>query len=259
MEFLRSSLVTVKKILQVVLGTKAGVAYIVLFALSIGVATFIENDFGTDTAQKVVYRSLWFSVLLVLFCISILNNIIKFKMVSRKKWALMLFHLAMVVILVGSAVTMYTGFEGIMHIREGATSSEFMSAEYFLQFKVSLDGQTYSFKEPVLFASLGSNDWSQSYQLGSKRLDVEVVDFIPNPTQETVSQEGGEAMIKLVIAGANGREEYYLKEGQSRRLGDLFFNFGDRQKLGAINISNQDGQLKIVSDQPMTSMVMATQ
>ena len=37
---------------------------VITFAVSIGVATFIENDFGTQTAKAVVYNARWFEGLL---------------------------------------------------------------------------------------------------------------------------------------------------------------------------------------------------
>lgn len=65
--------------------TRAAGIYILLFAASIGVGTFIENDFGTSAAQRVIYRSSWFSLLLTLFCITIAVNVVRFKMVRQKK------------------------------------------------------------------------------------------------------------------------------------------------------------------------------
>ena len=107
-----------------------------MFAIAIGVATFIENDFGTSAAQKVVYKSFWFSLLLILFATTILANIIRFRMAQQKKWAMMTFHVAMIIILLGAGVTRYFGFEGVMHIREGESSNEFLSSETYLKLKI---------------------------------------------------------------------------------------------------------------------------
>ena len=143
--------------------TRAAGAYILLFAISIGVATFIENDFGTSAAQKVVYQSWWFTLLLLMFGLSILTNIWKFRMIQQKKWALLAFHLAMIIILIGAGVTRYFGFEGIMHIRENESSNSFLSAETYLQFKVQKGDQLFKFDEQVLFASLGNNEFEEQH------------------------------------------------------------------------------------------------
>ena len=44
--------------------TRAAGLYIILFAIAIAVATFIENDYGTSSAQKVIFQSKWFELLL---------------------------------------------------------------------------------------------------------------------------------------------------------------------------------------------------
>jgi uncharacterized membrane protein YcjF (UPF0283 family) len=81
--------------------TRAAGIYLIVFALTIGAATFIENDFGTSSAQKVIFKSWWFELLLVLFCISIAVNIVKFRMVQQKKWTLLTFHIAIIIIMLG--------------------------------------------------------------------------------------------------------------------------------------------------------------
>ena len=36
----------------------------ILFAVAIAVATFIENDFGTSSAQKIIFKARWFELLI---------------------------------------------------------------------------------------------------------------------------------------------------------------------------------------------------
>ena len=72
-----------KFILNKFFSTSAGGLYTILFAVAIGVATFIENDFGTSAAQKLIFKSTWFELLLVLFGISILTNIFRHQMIRQ--------------------------------------------------------------------------------------------------------------------------------------------------------------------------------
>ncbi len=102
----------------------------ILFAVAIGAATFIENDFGTSAAQKVIFKARWFELLLVLFSISILVNIFRFRMIQQKKWGTLMFHASIIVILLGAGVTRYFGYEGTMHIREDNTSNELVIFRY---------------------------------------------------------------------------------------------------------------------------------
>ena len=248
-----------KRFIFSLVNSRAAGMYILLFAISIGVATFIENDFGTSAAQKVVYKAPWFSILLGLFGASIIANIIKFRMVQQKKWALLAFHAAIIVILAGAAATRYFGFEGIMHIRENAASNQFLSAETYLQFKVS-DGQSrYEFDEEVLFASLGNNDFEESYLVGNQLIEVKVTDFIPNPSQSLIPENDGKPIVKVVFGGQNGREEYFISQGEKRRLHNTLFNFTAQAIPGAINLKYHENRLFFQSDRSLSQRIMATQ
>ena len=94
-----------KKISNTLFSTSTAGLYIVLFAIAIAVATFVENDFGTSSAQKVIFKSWWFELILVLFGISLVVNIVRFRMVQQRKWAILTFHGAFIIVLVGAGVT----------------------------------------------------------------------------------------------------------------------------------------------------------
>lgn len=239
--------------------TSAAGLYMILFAVAIGAATFIENDFGTSAAQKVVFKSWWLELLMLMFGITILVNIFRYRLVQQKKWAVLSFHAAIVIIFMGAAVTRYFGFEGMMHIREGSSSNTFLSAETYLIFEARQQGRQYRFNEPVLFASLGNNHFQESYQLGATTIDVEVTDFMPNPKEFLLNDEAGIPTLQIVIGGANGREEYYIQEGQRSRIRGTLFNFTKVEDPQAFNIKVENGQPYFKAPTLFTQTVMATQ
>ena len=98
-----------KKISNKLFSTTASGMYMILFAIAIAVATFVENDFGTSSAQKVIFKAWWFELLLVLFGLANLFNMFKFQLIRQKKWATLAFHASMVIILLGATVTRYFG------------------------------------------------------------------------------------------------------------------------------------------------------
>ena len=249
----------VSKILSRLFDTKAAALYILLFAASIGIATFIENDFGTSSAQKLIFKSWWFELLLLFFSISIIVNIWKFRMWQNKKYALLLFHISMIVILIGAGVTRYFGYEGMMHIREGSTSDRFLSADTYLNFDVITNNQRFKFDEPVLFATLGDNNWKDQFQVSSKIIDIEVKEFIPNPSESLIETENGRPIIKIVLGSESGRQEYFLSQGEQRNIRGLIYNFSDKPIKSAINISYANDALLIQSNRVLTQTVMATQ
>lgn len=75
------------KIYDGLVSTRSAGLYLILFAIAIGAATFIENDYGTSAAQKVVFKSWWFELLLLLFGITIIANIFKYRMIQQKNGA----------------------------------------------------------------------------------------------------------------------------------------------------------------------------
>ncbi len=246
------------KYLTKLLNTRAAGFYILLFAFSIAAGTFIENDFGTSAAQKNIYRATWFEVLLLLFCLSLIYNIFKFRMVQNKRWALLAFHTSMVIIIIGAGVTRYFGSEGMMHIRENSTSNTFLSAKSYFRFDVSGKGQEATFYEPVEFASLGSSKWHESYQVGEDLIDVRVKEFVPNPKKSILDDSNGDAILKIVVAGMGGRQEYFLEKGKTMTIQGLLFNFTDSYLPGAVNISMNGSDPLIKADFSLSQMVMAT-
>jgi len=128
-----------KKIYNFISDIRVTVFLLLAFAVAIGVATFIENDFGTVTAQVEVYRARWFEILLGILTLNLITIFFKFKMYKFKKWSLSLFHLSFIIVAIGAFVTRYIGFEGTMHIREGESSNFLLSEKTYLT--VQIDGK----------------------------------------------------------------------------------------------------------------------
>ena len=248
-----------RKVLDRFVDTRAAGAYMILFAAAIGIATFIENDYGTSSAQKVVFKAWWFELLLFLFCASLMTNIVRFRMFQNRKWPILMFHISMIIIMIGAGITRYWGYEGIMHIRENEEANTFLSAETYLKFELIRDGQRYQFYEPVLFATLGNNNFHESYLIGNDLIDIEVKEFIPNPIQTLESDVEGVPTIKVVFGTASGREEYFIAKGEKRRIKSVNFNFSENAIPNAINILYDNNSLNIKADVTLNQMVMATQ
>jgi len=83
------------------------------------------------TAQADVYNALWFEFLLGILAINLILNIFRYKMFTKQKASIFLFHIAFLIILLGATITRYVGYEGSMHIREGKSSSTLVSADTY--------------------------------------------------------------------------------------------------------------------------------
>lgn len=100
---------------------------LIFLALGAAIATFVENDFGTATARHYVYNAIWYEILLSLGALNILLILYKTEMIKRL--AKFTFHIAFIFILIGSGLTRYFGVDGVMKIREGASSNVIFSTE----------------------------------------------------------------------------------------------------------------------------------
>ena len=248
-----------KKISNKLFSTTASGMYMILFAIAIAVATFVENDYGTSSAQKVIFKARWFELLLALFAIANLVNMLKFQLIKQKKWATLAFHASMTIILIGAGVTSYFGFEGMMHIRQDSSSSYFLSADTYLNFEATQNGEKFVFDEPVLFATLGDNSFEEEYSVDGQAFKVEVTEFMPNPKEKLVDDEEGTPTLKVVIGGANGREEYYVKQGSRSRIRGTLFNFATPEIPNAFNIKYENEQLFAKASVEYQQTVMASQ
>ena len=51
-----------KNVLAIFSSIKTTILLLISFALAIAVATFIENDYGTETALALVFKTKWFEI-----------------------------------------------------------------------------------------------------------------------------------------------------------------------------------------------------
>ncbi|WP_181566327.1 cytochrome c biogenesis protein [Helicobacter monodelphidis] len=105
-------------------------------------ATFIENDFGTESAYHLVYQSFFFEILF--FILSIHYLYLLFAKKLYRHLLRTIFHLAFIVILIGALITRYYGIEGSMYLNPHEKTSHFFTQQYFIQ----INTQQQSFSVP---------------------------------------------------------------------------------------------------------------
>jgi len=80
---------TLKKIADTYFSMLVTVVLLLLFATSIGYATFAENNQGTEIAKALVYNAHWMEVLYVLLVVNLIGSIFKYNLVRRQKWSVL--------------------------------------------------------------------------------------------------------------------------------------------------------------------------
>lgn len=151
-----------------------------IFLFAIGAATFVESVHDTQTAKMYIYNALWFNLLLAYLGFNLIANIFRYRLFSRGKIAILAFHLAFLVILIGAAITRFVSFEGQMLIPEKGESNVLYSAEPYVFFRINDGKQQYLYDEQAFMSEL---DWWNGFSHQAQfpnhpsRIDIEYVDF----------------------------------------------------------------------------------
>ena len=237
----------------------------ILFATAMGVATFIENDFGTQTSKALVYNAWWFELIMVFFVINFFGNIFRYRLYKKEKWAVLMFHAAFLLILVGAGVTRYLGYEGIMLIEEGQTTNKFLSETTYLN--VIVDNgkmQKPEINEPLLLSAWGKNSWSytDNFKISDdkrQKFSLKLVDYIPWAEKKLVADKNGVEHLFLVESSEGSRHEHWLKKGTIQNIHGVLVGFEATDNNASINFIKQDDNLKIIAKESGDWLRMADQ
>ena len=210
------------KLLNFLFSFKATLLLLAILAIGAGVATFIENDFGTSSARVLVYNNTWYEIVLVLTTINLSGIIYKFKMWNNLPR--FLFHFSFVVILLGAIITRYVGYEGIMQIPQGTTTNQMISLEPYLQVTVKDGEKVVAYKEwQKEFTSLlpEINNFSYKIDFDNNNLIIDYKRF------QFEKKEQAKMGLLTVDVTLNGKKETIRLPGLSGQLGvprDLIFD-----------------------------------
>ena len=250
------------KIISFFSSTRLMAVLFLVFALSMGIGTFIEDAYNTDTARIYIYNAKWFEAIMLLFVINFIGNIKRYQLHKKEKWATLLLHLSFIFIIIGAFVTRYISYEGMMPIREGVAESRFYSDKTYLTVFVDGDYQGQmrrrTFEEQLLLSPVANNNFSISNEFGDIPFVVEYKDFKLGAKETVVEDPKGIYYLKLVEAGDGGRHEHYLKEGEVQNIHNLLFAFNTPTD-GAINITLKDGKYTVKTPFEGDFMRMADQ
>lgn len=224
----------------------------------LGVATFIENDFGTNASKALVYNAWWFELVFVLLTINMLGNLVKFKTWSIKKLPVLTFHLAFVLIMIGAAVTRYIGYEGLMHIREGDSSDMILSSDQFVSAVVTTDGYEEIDEQHVIYSVVSPKEYTKTFSTPKGDLKITSDIFIPQAMSRTVEKPGGKPAIQLVLSAASGRQEYSLFKGDEVTVGNYTVAFEPKNRTQDLIIDIKNGMPHFTSKIDASLMQMQT-
>ncbi|EEU7079942.1 cytochrome c biogenesis protein CcsA [Campylobacter jejuni] len=216
-----------KNIIKSIGDLRVSVVLFLLFALFCALATFIESAYGTPTAWAMVYDTFWFEYIQLLLGINLLCGMFRYKMFGLKKLPLMIFHISFLFILVGSAMTRYAGFEGILPIREHTQNSLIESSKTSLRISAIKDGERYSAVNDRYIGNLPfANSFKLKLNLGDDQAVLKYKDLILNAHYTYKENNNSDPLLVLMLSqkGSQGVDVKFEK-GEIKNIEGVNFAF----------------------------------
>lgn len=234
---------------------------LVVFGVSMAVATFVENDYGTATAWVLVYDAWWFEMVMLLLTVSFVFNIFKYKLLRKEKWPVFMFHIAFILIMIGAAVTRYYSFGGVLRVREHQKSNTVISTNNYVTLKIHDQGKTKMVQKKASFSHAQSNSFELSTDYNDVPFDITYKNYIPDATSKiAIDSLIGKPILEVVVSVGEGRQTVFLNDGEIRVLGEDNYKIGlNTNEDDAINIVYENEKFKIKAPNPLDYFIMASQ
>ena len=259
---LKKKVIMQDKLTSILFSTRLTAILFIVFAISMGVGTFLEDAHGTTAARIWIYNTWWFEAIMVFFVINFSGNIFRYRLYKKEKWATLLLHLSFVLIIVGAFVTRYISYEGVMPIREGETTATFLSEKTYLT--IFLDGEINGeprrriIYEPLELAEATGNDFVIETDYNQQPVTISYKNYIMGAEMGLVESKDGDNYLKIVEAGGGNRHDHFLKEGEVSNIHNILIAF-NKPTPGAINITYQNDEYFIESPFEGSYLRMADQ
>jgi len=247
-----------KKFVNIIISTRTMAVLLLLFAISMAVATFVENDYGTPTAKALIYNSKWFEVIMLLLIMNFIGNIARYRLLRREKWPVLIFHLAFILLFIGGAITRYISFEGMMLLREGQSSNQIMSDKQYMKVQIEDNGDVFSYPDVPYIMSPLHHNFKGTYDFRGEKFHIQALDYILRKKDSLIADPKGETYLHLVSTDGGGRENIFIKPGEVKNVNGMLVTY-NRPIEGAVEIHDEKGFLQIKTPENAEYMTMATQ
>ncbi|MFH0843786.1 MAG: c-type cytochrome biogenesis protein CcsB [Bacteroidota bacterium] len=197
-----------------------------VFAAAMALATFIENDFGSAASYGMVYDTRWFELILILLVANLAGQLIIYKLFRKEKLPVALFHVAFILMIAGAGITRYSGWEGTIHIREGASENVCYSDEKYITFRIRNDkGETIA-QDASEFNVAFSSEYKRNLNDGTRDYELSLSEIVPNAVESVSDDRDGEPLVALLVAADMSMgDQIILKQGDLKEISDLTIGF----------------------------------
>jgi ResB-like family len=193
-------------------------------------ATFYEMEHGTPAAQRDIYMTPWFALILALLGVNIFAV-----MVSRWPWkahhtGFVIAHIGILTLLAGSLVSLHRGLDSNMPLYEGETSDRVSLLEKAIHVSIPATGERGSF--PVAFEKRPpTTGREQRFQVPQSDVTLVAEAFEPHVEvhESFEPAESGSPALHFVLQAPMATQDAWLRADDSSRshhdLGMVSFGF----------------------------------
>lgn len=230
-----------------------------VFFVAIGGATFLESTYDTQTSKLYIYNAMWFNLLLTYLALNLIANIMRHRMIQMKKWAVLLFHVSFIVILIGAAVTRFVSFEGMMVIPEGEKTNFLYSSNPHISFRITDKVQQLTNDYPKFLSEWDMwNGFSLDENFPGRKgeITIDYVDYHKNMVDSVVTNDSiKEASLELVHLG----ESRFIPQNGFLTLDNVAFSFDKKNAMPGVEFFKSGNKVSMKVMMPGgTSLPMAT-
>jgi hypothetical protein len=203
------------RLFQLLASLRVGVVTMVALAVTCGIATFYESSRGTAAAQRVFYQTRWFTALLSLLALNILLSMLKRYPWNRHQAGFVMAHVGIVLLLVGSLVSLHRGLDGTVALYEGDGTGSVTLRERALTVEVA--GRQHTF--PANFDSRPPRpDRPAVFAVPGTPVTLVADDYAPHTEVAEALEEtaDGSPALSFALDGQFGHQTGWLVAGSDR-------------------------------------------
>ncbi len=214
---------------------------LLVFAFAMGAATFIENDFGTEKAQNLIYKAWWFEAVLILITVNLSASIFAKKMYKIQKLPVFILHIAFIFMLIGAGITRYFGYEGTIHIREKQEASEIITKNRGLII------QQNNFQQFIHTDFDRLNKLNKNFVIGNKKFNIKTLYYYQNAYPAAVADNQGIPIIGFIAEHKGYRNFSYIGINQTQSIDEFVCSFDKDNNNSDVNFFLQNDSIFILS------------
>jgi len=231
------------------------------FLFAIATATFLESIYDIQTAKLMVYNALWFEFLLLYLTACLIVNTFVHRMWQAQKIAMLIFHLAFIVILIGAGVTRHFGYEGIMRLPEPDSQTGILRPIDYIysadpKLRITVDNKYV--EETMFLSEVVKKRFNVDFNFPekNKKINVRLSNFQSKHIDSLIVNDSiNDHVLNIITAG---NQANYLSKGYHIDLGatSLFYQ-SENTVLHGINIQQIDGRFFLKTNVPLRYLPMA--